>query len=166
MRPDRIVVGEVRGAEALDMLQAMNTGHDGSLSTVHANSPRDALARLETMVMMAGYDLPLRAIREQISAAIDLVIQIERMADGTRRVMTITEVQGMESDVLTLQDLYTFHVEAVADRRHTRHIAGSLVASGLRPTFLDKFDRRGVELPASLAPPRSPNGLRAVSARD
>jgi len=168
MRPDRIVVGEVRGAEALDMLQAMNTGHDGSLSTVHANSPRDALARLETMVMMAGYDLPLRAIREQIASALDIVIQIERMNDGTRRVIAITEVQGMESDVMTLQDLYTFRVEAVADRRHTRHIVGSLVSSGLRPNFLDKFERRGVELPAALAAarPANPNGLRAVSARD
>jgi pilus assembly protein CpaF len=166
MRPDRIIVGEVRGAEALDMLQAMNTGHDGSLSTVHANSPRDAMARLETMVMMAGYDLPLRAIREQIAAALDLVIQIERMNDGTRRVIAITEVQGMESDVMTLQDLYTFRVESVADTRHTRHIVGSLVASGLRPGFLDKFERRGVELPAALSVPRAANPLRAVSTRD
>jgi pilus assembly protein CpaF len=165
MRPDRIVVGEVRGAEALDMLQAMNTGHDGSLSTVHANSPRDALARLETMVMMAGYELPLRAIREQIASALDLVIQIERMNDGTRRVIAITEVQGMESDVMTLQDLYTFRVESVADRRHTRHIVGSLVSSGLQPNFLDKFERRGVELPAALAGPRTANSLRAVDTR-
>jgi pilus assembly protein CpaF len=165
MRPDRIVVGEVRGAEALDMLQAMNTGHDGSLSTVHANSPRDALARLETMVMMAGYDLPLRAIREQIAAALDLVIQIERMNDGTRRVIAITEVQGMESDVMTLQDLYTFRVESVADRRHTRHIVGSLVSSGLQPNFLDKFERRGVELPAALVASRATNSLRAVDTR-
>jgi pilus assembly protein CpaF len=166
MRPDRIVVGEVRGAEALDMLQAMNTGHDGSMSTVHANTPRDALARLETMVMMTGYDLPLRAIREQIAAALDLVIQIERMNDGTRRVVAITEVQGMESDVITLQDLYTFHVEAVADRRHAHHISGSLVGSGLRPQFLDRFDRRGVELPPGLAAPRPVTFMRAVGARD
>ena len=121
MRPDRIVIGECRGAEALDMLQAMNTGHDGSLSTLHANTPRDALARLETMVLMAGYDLPLRAIREQIASALDLLIQIERMADGTRRVVAITEVQRMESDVITLQDLYTFQVDAVAsDQPHRR----------------------------------------------
>jgi pilus assembly protein CpaF len=166
MRPDRILVGEVRGAEALDMLQAMNTGHDGSLSTVHANTPRDALARLETMVMMAGYDLPLRAIREQIVSALDLVIQIERMNDGTRRVVAITEVQGMESDVMTLQDLYTFQLESMADTRHTRHIVGSLVSTGLRPSFLDKFERRGVELPAALTAPRTPSPLRAVTTND
>ncbi len=145
MRPDRIVVGEVRGIEALDMLQAMNTGHDGSLSTLHANSPRDALARLETMVMMGGYDLPLRAVREQIASAIDMLIQIERMADGTRRVVAITEVQRMESDVITLQDLYTFQVDAVSA---TNQIVGSLQGSGLRPSFLPKFARRGVELTA------------------
>jgi len=163
MRPDRIVVGEVRGSEALDMLQAMNTGHDGSMSTVHANTPRDALARLETMVMMTGYDLPLRAIREQIASALDLVIQVERMNDGTRRIVAITEVQGMESDIVTLQDLYTFRVESVADRRHTRHIVGSLIGSGLRPNFLDKFERRGVELPSGLVAeqPR----IRAVGPR-
>jgi pilus assembly protein CpaF len=117
------------------------------------------------MVMMAGYELPLRAIREQISSALDLVIQIERMSDGSRRVIAITEVQGMESDVMTLQDLYTFKVESVADRRHTRHIVGSLVSSGLPPTFLDKFERRGVELPAALAGSRTSNSLRAVDAR-
>jgi len=151
MRPDRIVIGECRGSEALDMLQAMNTGHDGSLSTLHANTPRDALARLETMVLMAGYDLPMRAIREQIASAIDLLIQVERMADGTRRVVAITEVQRMEADVITLQDLYTFHVEALSV---TNHIVGSLKPSGLRPGFLDKFERRGVELPPDLLPPR------------
>jgi pilus assembly protein CpaF len=152
MRPDRIVVGECRGAEALDMLQAMNTGHDGSLSTLHANSPRDALARLETMVMMAGYDLPLRAIREQIASALDLLIQIERMSDGTRRVVAITEVQRMESDVITLQDLYTFKVEAVAA---TNHIVGSLKPTGLRPGFLEKFERRGIELPSETSNARA-----------
>lgn len=158
MRPDRIVVGEVRGAEALDMLQAMNTGHDGSLSTLHANTPRDALARLETMVMMSGYDLPLRAIREQIASALDLIIQIERMSDGTRRVVAVTEVQRMESDVITLQDLYTFKVDSIS---HTNHIVGSLKPTGLRPGFLDKFEHRGVELPAELAATR-PVGLAAV----
>jgi pilus assembly protein CpaF len=152
MRPDRIVIGEVRGAEALDMLQAMNTGHDGSLSTLHANSPRDALARLETMVMMSGYDLPLRAVREQIASALDLLIQVERMSDGSRRVVAVTEVQRMESEVITLQDLYTFKVDAVA---HTNHIVGSLKPTGLRPAFLHKFERRGVELPRELAVPRS-----------
>ena len=131
------------------MLQAMNTGHDGSLSTLHANTPRDALARLETMVLMAGYDLPLRAIREQIASAIDLLIQIERMSDGTRRVVAITEVQRMESDVITLQDLYTFQVDAVAA---TNHIVGELRATGLRPGFLDKFERRGIELPRARRP--------------
>jgi pilus assembly protein CpaF len=147
MRPDRIVVGECRGAEALDMLQAMNTGHDGSLSTLHANTPRDALARLETMVMMSGYDLPLRAIREQIASAVDLMIQIERMADGTRRVVAITEVQRMESDVVTLQDLYKFEIDAVAA---TNHIVGTLKPTGLRPSFVDKFEHRGIPLPREL----------------
>jgi pilus assembly protein CpaF len=148
MRPDRIVVGEVRGAEALDMLQALNTGHDGSLSTVHANSPRDALARLETMVLMAGYDLPLRAIRQQISSALDLVIQLERLHDGSRKVIAITEVQRMESDVITLQDLYRFRMEPVASEAKA---VGELVSSGLRPGFLEKFQRRGVKLPRLLS---------------
>jgi pilus assembly protein CpaF len=165
MRPDRIIVGEVRGGEALDMLQAMNTGHDGSITTVHANTPRDALARLETMVLMAGYDLPLRAIREQIAAALDLVIQIERMNDGTRRLVAITEVQGMESEVITLQDLYAFEIDAVADNRHTRHIVGSLKGSGLRPMFLEKFERRGIELPSGLLATRQANGIRVAGAR-
>jgi pilus assembly protein CpaF len=158
MRPDRIVIGECRGPEALDMLQAMNTGHDGSLSTLHANTPRDALARLETMVMMAGYDLPLRAIREQIASAIDLLIQIERMSDGTRKVVAITEVQRMESDTITLQDLYTFDVDSVTS---TNQIVGTLKATGLRPGFLDKFDRRGIEVPGWMARP-APPGLQTA----
>ncbi len=158
MRPDRIVVGEVRGAEALDMLQAMNTGHDGSLSTLHANSPRDALARLETMVLMSGYDLPLRAVREQIASALDLLIQVERMSDGTRRVVAVTEVQRMESEVITLQDLYVFKVDAVAA---TNHIVGALKPTGLRPGFLDKFERRGIEVPRELVGARPP-GLAAA----
>jgi pilus assembly protein CpaF len=161
MRPDRIVIGECRGAEALDMLQAMNTGHDGSLSTLHANSPRDALARLETMVLMAGYDLPLRAVREQIASALDMLIQVERMNDGTRRVVAITEVQRMESEVITLQDLYTFEVDAVSA---TNHIVGSLSASGLRPSFLDKFERRGVEPPRDMMAAR-PNLVGAGNGR-
>jgi pilus assembly protein CpaF len=148
MRPDRIVVGEVRGAEALDMLQAMNTGHDGSLSTIHANTPRDALARVETMVLMAGYDLPLRAIRQQVAAALDLVIQLERVHDGSRKVMAITEVQRMESDVITLQELYRFHVDAVAS---DGAVAGQLTSTGLRPGFLEKFEKRGVNLPSWLS---------------
>jgi pilus assembly protein CpaF len=165
MRPDRIVVGEVRGAEALDMLQAMNTGHEGSLSTVHANSPRDALARVETMVLMAGYDLPLRAIRQQIASALDLIIQVERLHDGSRRVVAITEVQRMESDVITLQDLFTFHVDGVASNR-ARTVVGSLTETGLRPTFLHKFERRGIELPAALAQPQAqPQPQPSVLAR-
>jgi pilus assembly protein CpaF len=155
MRPDRIVVGEVRGAEALDMLQALNTGHDGSLSTAHANSPRDALARLETMVLMAGYDLPLRAIRQQIASALDLIIHLERIHDGSRKVVAITEVQRMESEVITLQELYRFNIEGVAS---DKTVVGELVGSGLRPSFLEKFHRRGVSLPSWLAGSGAANG--------
>jgi pilus assembly protein CpaF len=147
MRPDRIIVGEIRGAEALDMLQAMNTGHEGSLSTVHANSPRDALARVETMVMMAGFDLPLRAIRQQIASALDLIVHLDRLDDGSRRVGSITEVQRMEADVITLQELFRFEVERVTEERT---VIGRLVSTGMRPTFLHKFERRGVPLPTSL----------------
>jgi pilus assembly protein CpaF len=147
MRPDRIIVGEVRGAESLDMLQAMNTGHDGSLTTVHANAPRDALARIETMVLMAGYDLPVRAIRQQVASALDLIIHLERLEDGTRRVTAITEVQRMESDVITLQDLFEFRIERVTPERV---VIGELVPTGLRPTFLYKFEKRGITLPVDL----------------
>jgi pilus assembly protein CpaF len=147
MRPDRIIVGEVRGAEALDMLQAMNTGHDGSLTTLHANTPRDALSRVETMVLMAGYELPVRAIRQQVASALDLVVHLERMQDGVRRVTAITEVQRMESDLITLQDLYEFRTEHVgADGR----ISGRLQPTGLRPAFTHKFQRHGLELPSDL----------------
>jgi pilus assembly protein CpaF len=143
MRPDRIIVGEVRGAEALDMLQAMNTGHEGSLSTIHANSPRDALNRLETMVLMAGYELPVKAIRQHVAAALDLIIQLDRLDDGTRRVTQITEVQRMEGDMITLQSLFEFKLDRVeADRT----VVGKLEPSGLRPTFLGKFERHGIEL--------------------
>jgi pilus assembly protein CpaF len=147
MRPDRIIVGEVRGAEALDMLQAMNTGHDGSLTTVHANSPRDALARVETMVLMAGYDLPLRAIRQQVASALDLIVHLERLEDGSRRVTAITEVQRMESEVITLQDIFAFKIESVL-QDHT--VLGKLEATGLRPSFLYKFEKRGITLPNDL----------------
>jgi pilus assembly protein CpaF len=152
MRPDRIVVGEVRGAEALDMLQAMNTGHDGSLSTVHANSPRDALARVETMVLMAGYDLPVRAIRQQVSSALDLIVHLERLEDGSRRVTAITEVQRMEAEVVTLQDLYRFKFE---EGRIDGKIAGGLQCTGLRPASMHKFEKRGIALPLTMfqAPP-------------
>jgi pilus assembly protein CpaF len=147
MRPDRIVVGEVRGPEALDMLQAMNTGHDGSLTTVHANSPRDALSRIETMVLMAGYDLPMRAIRGQVSSALDLILHLERLDDGTRRVTSITEVQRMESEVITAQELFSFHVREVSA---DRVVVGELQSTGLRPTFLHKFEKRGIQLPMGL----------------
>jgi pilus assembly protein CpaF len=147
MRPDRIIVGEVRGAEALDMLQALNTGHDGSLSTVHANSTRDALARLETMVLMAGYELPLRAVRQQVTAALDLIIHLERQPNGSRKVITITEVQRMESDVITLQDLFRYEMEAIGDGGA---FVGTLRNTGLRPLFLEKFARRSVPVPECL----------------
>jgi pilus assembly protein CpaF len=147
MRPDRIIVGEVRGAEALDMLQAMNTGHDGSLSTVHANSPRDALARIETMVLMAGIDLPVRAIREQVSSALEAVVHLERLEDGTRRVTSITEVQRMESDVVTMQELFKYEVDEITS---DGTIVGALRSTGLRPTFVSKFEKRGVALPQGL----------------
>jgi pilus assembly protein CpaF len=147
MRPDRIVVGEVRGAEALDMLQAMNTGHDGSLTTVHSNSARDALARIETMVLMAGYDLPVRAIRQQVASALDLIVHLERLADGTRRVVAITDVLRMEGDVITTQDLFTFEVGRVTSEGT---VVGALRWSGLHPAFAPKLERRGVRLPGTL----------------
>jgi pilus assembly protein CpaF len=147
MRPDRIIVGEVRGAEALDMLQAMNTGHEGSLSTVHANSPRDALARIETMVMMAGFELPVRAIRQQVASALDMIIQLERLEDGSRRVVAITEVQRMESEIITLQELFEFKIEQVMP---DRTVLGKLEPTGLRPNFAHKFLKRGIELPGSM----------------
>jgi pilus assembly protein CpaF len=148
MRPDRIIVGEVRGAEALDMLQAMNTGHDGSLSTIHANSPRDALARVESMVLMAGLEFPMRAVRQQLSSALDLIVHIERFGDGARRVTSITEVQRMESDVITLQDLFTYKIDP--DRGES---AGVLQPTGLHPTT-GKFDRRAVRLPSFMSAAR------------
>jgi pilus assembly protein CpaF len=147
MRPDRIIVGEVRGAEALDMLQAMNTGHDGSLSTVHANSPRDGLSRIETMVLMAGFDLPVRAIRQQVSSALDLIVHLERLEDGSRRVTEITEVQRMEADVITLQDIFKFNVD---DVKTDGTISGALRSTGLRLASIGKFERRGVTLPVGL----------------
>jgi pilus assembly protein CpaF len=147
MRPDRIVVGEVRGPEALDMLQAMNTGHDGSLSTVHCNSPRDAVSRLETMVLMSGYDLPVRAIREQVASALNLIVHTERLSDGSRKVVKITEVQRMEGDQVTLQDLFEFRVHGVSSNGT---IEGRLEPTGLHPTFKEAFHRRAMDLPADL----------------
>jgi pilus assembly protein CpaF len=148
MRPDRIIVGEVRDGAALDMLQAMNTGHDGSLTTLHANSPRDSLSRLETMVLMAGIDLPTRAIREQASSALDLIIHQARLKDGTRRITHITEVTGMESDVITLQDLFSFDFHAGVDEHG--HYRGTLRSTGIRPMFLSRLTDEGIPVPASL----------------
>ncbi len=148
MRPDRIIVGEVRGAETLDMLQAMNTGHDGSLSTVHANSPRDALFRLETMTLMAGMDLPLRAIRDQISSALDVVVHLSRLRDGSRRVTQISEVAGAEGEVVSLSDLFAFDYSAGLDDEG-RH-RGTLAPTGLRPGFAERLRDTGIELPARL----------------
>jgi pilus assembly protein CpaF len=151
MRPDRIIVGEVRGAETLDMLQAMNTGHEGSLTTIHANSPRDALSRLETLVMTAGVELPHRAIREQISSAFDLLVQIQRLVDGSRRVTHVTEVLRMESDVITLQDIFLAKPpdeDSVAGGAPAR-LLGQLACTGLKPHFLEKMAANGVALPAT-----------------
>jgi pilus assembly protein CpaF len=159
MRPDRIIVGEVRGAEALDMLQAMNTGHEGSMTTVHSNSPRDALSRLETMVMMAGFDLPVRAIREQVNAAIDVIMHLDRLSDGRRVVTTVTEVQGLEGDTILLQDVFKWrHTPATNGKP-----GGELGATGLRPKFLDRLADHGIEVPAKTF--RSSPAPRAVAER-
>ena len=146
MRPDRIIVGECRSGEALDMLQAMNTGHDGSMSTGHANSPRDMLSRLETMVLMAGVDLPVRAIREQIASAVDLIVHQARLKDGTRRITNITEVQGMEGDVIVMQDVFVFEQTGVVEGK----IQGRLKPTGIRPKFVEKFEVQGIHLPPGL----------------
>ncbi|ASN21120.1 CpaF family protein [Arthrobacter sp. YN] len=159
MRPDRIIVGEVRGGESLDMLQAMNTGHDGSLSTVHANSPRDAIARLETLVLMAGMDLPLRAIREQVSSAVDLIVQVTRLRDGSRRVTHVTEVQGMEGDVVTLQDAFLFDYSTGLDAQG--RFLGKAIPTGIRPRFLDRFTELGIQVsPATFGVSPVPVGRR------
>jgi len=147
MRPNRIVVGEVRGEEALDMLQAMNTGHDGSMTTIHANSPRDALARMETMAMMANLNLPERAIRKQIASAVSLVLQVARFSDGTRRLTHITEITGMEDNVVSMQDLFTFEKQGVTADGRT---VGTFTATGIRPKFADKLRTLGVEFPAEM----------------
>jgi pilus assembly protein CpaF len=149
MRPDRIIVGEVRGPETLDMLQAMNTGHEGSLTTIHANSPRDALARLETLVMTAGVELPHRAIREQIASAFDLLVQITRLVDGSRRITHVTEVLRMESDVITLQDIFVARPpdEDSSEEGKPVQLLKDLECSGLKPHFLEKMAANGVILP-------------------
>jgi len=147
MRPNRIIVGEVRGEEALDMLQAMNTGHDGSLTTIHANSPRDALARMETMAMMANLNVAEKAIRRQIVSAVSLVVQVARLSDGTRRLTHITEVTGMESDVISMQDLFLFEPRGVSSEGR---IIGDFTSTGIRPKFAEKLKAAGFELPANL----------------
>lgn len=146
MRPERVIVGECRGSETLDMLQAMNTGHDGSMTTAHSNSPRDTLARMETMTLMAGMDLPVRAIREQIAAAVDVIVHQERMRDGSRKVTHITEVNGMEGDVITLTDIFIFEQSGYENGR----VIGRLRPTGLRPKFMEKIESAGIHLPASV----------------
>jgi pilus assembly protein CpaF len=163
MRPDRIIVGEVRGPEALDMLQAMNTGHDGSICTVHSNSPRDSLSRLETMTMMSGMELGIRAIREQVAAAIDVIVHQERMKDGTRRITHVSEISGMEGDIITLQDIFLFDFKAGVDE-HGR-VLGDLRATGLRPGFLEKLHDRGVEVSPALFMPPAPAGRLVQAGR-
>ena len=151
MPPDRIVVGEVRGGEALDMLQAMNTGHDGSLTTVHSNSPRDTLARIETMVLMSGMDLPIRAIREQVASAVDLIVHLHRLRDGSRRVTHVTEVVGMEGDIITMQDLFLFDYGMGIDEAGM--YKGHLKATGIRPAFSDHLENFGIQLSPDLFHP-------------
>jgi pilus assembly protein CpaF len=146
MRPDRIVVGECRGAEALDMLQAMNTGHDGSLTTAHSNTPRDTLARLETMVLMAGMELPVRAIREQIASAVNLIVHQDRLRDGSRKVVNVTEVQGMEGDVIVLSDLFVFEQTGVEAGK----VIGRLRPTGIRPRFMQIIETSGIHLPPNI----------------
>lgn len=150
MRPDRIIVGEVRSGEALDMLQAMNTGHDGSLTTAHANTPRDALSRLETMVLMAGFEMPVRAIREQISSALELILQQSRLKDGTRKITYITEVQHMEGDIITTQDIFRFEQTGMDENGK---LTGHFVATGMQPSFMEKFQANGVNLPEDFFQP-------------
>jgi len=147
MRPERIVVGECRGGEALEMLQAMNTGHDGSMTTLHANTPRDAIARIETMVLMAGMDLPVRAIREQIAAAVNVIVQQSRLKDGSRKITNITEVQGMEGDVVVLQDVFLFEQTGLDERGK---IIGQLRPTGIRPKFVEAFESQNIYLPPNI----------------
>jgi len=150
MRPDRIIIGEVRGPEAIDMLQAMNTGHDGSLTTLHANGPRDALGRLETMVSMANLHLPEKAVRQQIAGAIDVVIQVSRLSDGARKVITIAELVGMEGDVITMQDIFSFERRGIDAEGH---VVGIFRPTGIRPRFAERLQSWGIELPADLFSP-------------
>jgi pilus assembly protein CpaF len=150
MRPDRIIVGECRGDEVIDMLQAMNTGHDGSMTTIHANSPRDALGRIENMIGMSGIDLPLKVVRANISSAINLIVQVTRMTDGMRRMVSITEIVGMEGDVVTMQEIFKFNMQATDNKGR---IIGRYCATGIRSSFTDRFRQWGYDLPASLFKP-------------
>jgi pilus assembly protein CpaF len=156
MRPDRIIVGEVRDAATLDMLQAMNTGHDGSITTIHANSPRDTLSRLETMVMMAGVDLTQRAVREQMASAIDLIVHQSRLKDGSRRITQITEVQGMEGEVVVLQDIFRFDYHAGTDE--FGQLRGLLRPTGLRPMLLERLADRGIQVSPAVFQPQTNGG--------
>ena len=153
MRPDRLVIGECRSGEALDMLQAMNTGHDGSLTTVHSNSPRDAVARLETLVMMAGMDLPLLTIRQQIAGAVDLIVQQARLKDGSRKVVQVTELQGMEGESVTLQDLFIYRTPGQREMGYSHEGGGRVEATGFRPNFVEQFKQYGFNLPARVFQP-------------
>jgi pilus assembly protein CpaF len=146
MRPERVIIGECRGAETLDMLQAMNTGHEGSMTTLHANTPRDAIARIETMITMAGFELPLKALRQQIASSVDLIIQASRLQGGIRKVTHITEVVGMEQETVVMQDIYVYKQDGIDE---TGRAVGRFEASGIRPTFMDKLEQAGVRLPAS-----------------
>ena len=146
MRPERIIIGECRGPETLDMLQAMNTGHEGSLTTIHANTPRDGIARIETMIMMAGFELPIKAMRQQVASAVDLIIQVNRLQGGSRRITHITEVVGMEQDTVVMQDIYRYIQTGIDE---TGRCVGEFVSTGIRPTFMERLERTGVRLPAS-----------------
>jgi len=146
MRPERIIIGECRGAETLDMLQAMNTGHDGSMTTIHANSPRDGMARLETMIMMSGFDLPIKAMRQQISSAVNIMVQASRLQGGSRRVTHITEIMGMEQDTVVMQDIFKYVQEGIDETGRAR---GRFEATGVRPAFMSKLEASGIRLPAS-----------------
>ena len=156
MRPDRIVVGEVRGGEALDMLQAMNTGHDGSLTTAHSNSPRDTLHRVETMVLMAGMELPLRAVREQIASAFDFIVPLDRLVDGGRKMVQVSEVQAMEGEVIVMQDIFRYVQTDVQDGR----VEGYFTASGVRPKFMDRLEPQGVHVSPAISAHKAPAARR------
>ena len=146
MRPERVIIGECRGPETLDMLQAMNTGHEGSMTTLHANTPRDAIARMETMIMMAGFELPVKAMRQQIASAVDIIIQANRLQGGKRRITHITEVVGMEQDTVVMQDVYLYEKDGIDENGNT---IGRFISTGVRPNFMDRLEASGIRLPGS-----------------